>query len=340
MAQHIHPKYARACLVKSHLDFIQRDLESEVARRGNGETLEQVLDQVSQAFRLSLREPTESSDNAPKLGTQTEIIMRMKEKNPTHSEADLKSAILCAIRLAFRIQTTKQGLTAQRPLDWPAEKTVREYVRGVFNAGRTSSSVDVPFSSEPEDSEIAAIQALLTHRLTVVNIKAYTNINIRETSYLPWHLKMYDTPDYTVLYVFRDMRWLLGAEKMQNFPVPREIIQETIETLNYLYPRDRATMKLLEREGIDLHDMREQFPDRPRFRDFKYYKPRMVDVAYEFLNPPRRWETIWKDRRNPMQFWAFWLGLLIFIFTLVFGIMATVLAGMQLKVALHPPGDG
>ncbi|KAK2779408.1 hypothetical protein CKAH01_11331 [Colletotrichum kahawae] len=127
--------------------------------------------------------------------------------------------------------------------------------------------------------------------------------------------------------------------RTRNFPVPKEVIQETIDTLNYLYPWDSATRKLLRREGtdIDMHGSQDPIPDRRSLRDFKYYKPRMVDVAYEFLNPPKSWTTIWKDRRNPMQFWTFWLGLLIFFFTLGFGVAATVLAVLQLDVARHPP---
>ncbi|KAH9229131.1 hypothetical protein K456DRAFT_56520 [Colletotrichum gloeosporioides 23] len=136
------------------------------------------------------------------------------------------------------------------------------------------------------------------------------------------------------------MGWLMDAAKMENFPVPREVIHETIESLKYLYPRDRATAKLFEQEGFNLYSFHQPVTDRPRLMEFKYYRSRLVDVAYEFLNPPRKWRSIWKDRRNPMQFWTFWLGLLIFLFTLAFGIMATVLAGLQLHVALHPPKEG
>ncbi|KAL3295469.1 hypothetical protein RB213_011012 [Colletotrichum asianum] len=187
---------------------------------------------------------------------------------------------------------------------------------------------------------ISAISQNLTEETPPVNIEKYTNITIKETQYLRSHLKLIETFEYITLYVFRDTRWLLDAVEMANFPIPREILQETIDTLNYLYPRDGATKRLLRQQGIKLHVFQRSIPDRPRFRDFKYYKPRMVDVAYEFLNPPRRWGTVWKDSRNPVQFWTFWLGLLIFLFTLAFGIMATVLAGLQLHVALHPPKEG
>ncbi|KAF3811735.1 hypothetical protein GCG54_00014486 [Colletotrichum gloeosporioides] len=265
--------------------------------------------------------------------------MALRAKHEESPEEELESAIYRAARLAFRISAISQNLTEDTSPDWSNDKTVAEYAGIVFNAGPLPSSSSTSPASEPDASEVAGIQSRLTHRLTTVNIEKYTNITIKETQYLLSHLKLVETFEYTTLYVFRDMRWLLDAVEMEHFPIPREILQETIDTLNYLYPRDGATKKLLRQQGIKLHVFQKSIPDRPRFRDFKYYKPRMVDVAYEFLNPPRRWGTVWKDSRNPVQFWTFWLGLLIFLFTLAFGIMATVLASWVAIARCHTPAQ-
>ncbi|KAF0320041.1 hypothetical protein GQ607_012809 [Colletotrichum asianum] len=301
---------------------------------------------ASEAVHMALEKtPHVEGSSGAKLRTKAEILTALRARHEECPEEELESAIYRAARLAFRISAISQNLTEETPPGWPNDKTVAEYAGIVFNAGPLSSSSSPSLSSaspvsEPDASEVAGIQSRLTHRLTTVNIEKYTNITIKETQYLRSHLKLIETFEYITLYVFRDTRWLLDAVEMANFPIPREILQETIDTLNYLYPRDGATKRLLRQQGIKLHVFQRSIPDRPRFRDFKYYKPRMVDVAYEFLNPPRRWGTVWKDSRNPVQFWTFWLGLLIFLFTLAFGIMATVLAGLQLHVALHPPKEG
>lgn len=341
-----------------YFEFIERDLLSKTKTR-EYQDLFKCLQLTSQAVNLLLRkaQPTDGNLDLSR-ATEADILIKLKEITENREEpSDLKSAIHRAVRLAFRVSSVCPGedRTAQVSPAWPDDKSVGEYIRSTFDAGRIGTSNELLSLIEPEDSEIAAVQARLTHRLTAVNIKKHTRIEITETKYLPWHLKFDATSDYTVLYVFKDMRWLLDALEMKyvgsekntgslslishrDFLVPREIIQETIASLNYLYPRGgRETLKLLDQEGVNLHKFKQPFPDRPRLRDFRYYRARLVDVAYEFLNPPRRWRTIWKDRQNPMQFWTFRLSLLIFFFTLGFGVAATVLAVLQLDVARHTP---
>jgi hypothetical protein len=113
-------------------------------------------------------------------------------------------------------------------------------------------------------------------------------------------------------------------------------------SLDYLLPsREDRTAEYLEEEKtkLKLRSLGEPLAahDRPKLRDFSFYHDRLIDIAYECLNPPRNWATIWKDKRNAMSFWTFWLGLLIFFFSLTFGIVASVVAGFQLKFAITPP---
>ncbi|EQB51455.1 hypothetical protein CGLO_08998 [Colletotrichum gloeosporioides Cg-14] len=196
----------------------------------------------------------------------------------------------------YQTQITR-ALYIEVPFDVPTD-----YVRSALDTGSIRSSTEPLSFIEPEDFELAATQARLTYRLTVFNIKKHTRISITETRHLQWHLNFDATSGYTALHVFKDMRCMdADALDMKDFLVPREIIQETIVSLNYLYSRgERKTSKLLDQEGV--HKFKQPFPDRPLLRDFRYYRARLVDVAYEFLNPPRRWRAIWKDRRSPMQF--------------------------------------
>jgi hypothetical protein len=127
-----------------------------------------------------------------------------------------------------------------------------------------------------------------------------------------------------------------------NFLIPVNIIDEAIATLDYLFPHDKATREFLQKE-----EKRHQVPINVlslyppthrttiRLKDFNYYHDRMMDVAYEYTNPPTSWRLVWKDRRNPVQFWTFWLGLGIFVFTILFGILASAYAGLQYKVAIQ-----
>ena len=72
---------------------------------------------------------------------------------------------------------------------------------------------------------------------------------------------------------------------------------------------------------------------------FKFWRARLTKLIVEHQSPPRYLRQIWKDRRNPMAFWTFWIGILIFGFTLMFGVVASVLTGLtyaQAKSAALP----
>ena len=127
-----------------------------------------------------------------------------------------------------------------------------------------------------------------------------------------------------------------------NFLIPVNIIDEAIATLDYLFPQDKATKAFLQKEEKRLKIPINVLSLGPsthrstiRIKDFSYYHDRMLDVAYEYTNPPTSWRLVWKDRRNPVQFWTFWLGLGIFGFTILFGMLASACTGLQYKVAVQ-----
>ncbi|KLU83130.1 hypothetical protein MAPG_02195 [Magnaporthiopsis poae ATCC 64411] len=151
------------------------------------------------------------------------------------------------------------------------------------------------------------------------------------------------------------------------FPIPLQVLEEALMSLDLLLPGHQpATRQLLSREGKrTLLSFRAGFVEgngyygggegegdaaapqklprptvsicgRLRLRDFTFYNDRLSELAREYLNPPRDWTTIRRDLRNPVQYYTFWIGLVIFVATLVFGVVASVLAGVQLHYAQHP----
>lgn len=124
------------------------------------------------------------------------------------------------------------------------------------------------------------------------------------------------------------------------FPIPIEVLQEALRSLDYLFPPgEKPTRELLKKYGRDFDEMTRQPGPKPRLKDFLYYHDRLIEIGQEFLNPPRDLRTVWSDTRNPIQFWTFWLGLIIVFMTLAFGIIGSVLAGLQYNVARYPPPE-
>ena len=124
------------------------------------------------------------------------------------------------------------------------------------------------------------------------------------------------------------------------------LFEETLRTLDVLFPAwDPKTADFVasfsERDNMVSKSMlRDLYPQQQQsLTKFKFWRARLTELIVEHQSPPRDWRRIWKDRRNPMAFWTFWIGLMIFVFTLMFGVVASVLTGLtyaQAKSAASP----
>jgi hypothetical protein len=118
--------------------------------------------------------------------------------------------------------------------------------------------------------------------------------------------------------------------------LPRQLIMETLYSLELLFPTvDSESIELLKRKGMDFPRGRvneNQHPSHtPRLREFSYLRERLLDLVEEYQAPPRHWKNVFTDRRNPTTFYTFWIGAIIAVLTLLFGIGALLLAGLTLE---------
>jgi hypothetical protein len=51
--------------------------------------------------------------------------------------------------------------------------------------------------------------------------------------------------------------------------------------------------------------------------DFDYWRDRLLELHEIFQSPPVSWAQLWRDRRNPQQFWTFWVALMILLLTVL-----------------------
>lgn len=75
----------------------------------------------------------------------------------------------------------------------------------------------------------------------------------------------------------------------------------------------------------DTTEMRSRQYNLRHIQHYQYHDG-MVDLAHEFNSPPKGIRTIWKDTRNPIQFFTFWFGLFIAFSSFSFGAIQMSLA--------------
>jgi hypothetical protein len=69
--------------------------------------------------------------------------------------------------------------------------------------------------------------------------------------------------------------------------------------------------------------------------EFDRWKDRLTELYEEvFQSPPVSWAQLWRDRRNPQQFWTFWIALLILALTIV-STFATVIQSWASVASLY-----
>lgn len=63
--------------------------------------------------------------------------------------------------------------------------------------------------------------------------------------------------------------------------------------------------------------------------DLVYWQDSLAALWNEFQSPPPSVRQLFYDRRNPLQWYTFWFAFAIFVLTVVFGIISSVLTGIQ-----------
>lgn len=120
-------------------------------------------------------------------------------------------------------------------------------------------------------------------------------------------------------------------------PLPEPLLVETLWTLNLLFPHwDPGTVALLRGHGQYFQDVGPyEGPPTLNLVEFEYWRDRIAEL-YDvvFSSPPVSWAQLWKDRRNPQQFWTFWIALVILALTLV-STAATVVQTWASVTSLH-----
>lgn len=113
------------------------------------------------------------------------------------------------------------------------------------------------------------------------------------------------------------------------------MLKETLLSLNLLFPHwDTMTDNFLLKRDENFHKFGPFDDPRPiGLASFDHWKDRLVELHQAFHALPVGWTELWADRRNPLQWYTFWLAFMILVLTIVFGIISSVTAIMQTRIA-------
>ncbi|KAF8242058.1 hypothetical protein K440DRAFT_566606, partial [Wilcoxina mikolae CBS 423.85] len=185
-----------------------------------------------------------------------------------------------------------------------------------------------------------------------LNLKRLADINIVPTDNLADHLRL-DTNDGRRLHVFRCGYFLMCSLMLQRNCFNDDFLFETRRTYHLLFPpwRNDCTdfLRKLQRcnkldQAIGNIQMDQHIPlilTEPPYvyalSDFPVYGRRLA-ILRDILDSakPTSFSQLWYDRRNKQTWYTMWIAMVVFLLTLIFGIISSVTGIMQVWIARNP----
>jgi hypothetical protein len=126
----------------------------------------------------------------------------------------------------------------------------------------------------------------------------------------------------------------LGIDHFPRPLIPIEVLNEIKLSLDLLFPFwDNRTVAFLKKEQQTFQEYGPfEVTKTLTLLDFDYCRDRLLELHEEiFQSPPVSWAQLWRDRRNPQQFWTFWVALMILLLTVLSTVATIVQAWAAVK---------
>lgn len=132
---------------------------------------------------------------------------------------------------------------------------------------------------------------------------------------------------------------------LENSLFPESFLQETLDTLALLFPSsDSETTNWL--KGLTKIDPRlarcgSLRTRERRLENFNYWHDQLVILKQAFdESSPRNISQWWFDRRNGVQWYTFWIAILVFAVTIFFGVVQSVEGALQVYLSYKSMQSG
>ncbi len=248
-----------------------------------------------------------------KLCRKVEIAERLHKEFATSTQGQILRSLDLTARLWLTLHVRSDdfpfgpGLSDTTETQWTGAMSLN----GMIGESFTSSN------SPPSRQEMR-----IDAEFTVVKLSKLCRLETHWTANLKDHLR-YDQTKAT-LHTFPHKICLVSHLESSNI-FPEGVLAETIRTLDLLFPfGHESTREYLDKSGQTFYRTSSRDLSRPiDFGEFHHWRKRLMDLHDVFEQAPRSVLQIWFDRRNPIQWWTFWLAAVIAVLTVVFGVISS-----------------
>lgn len=255
------------------------------------------------------------------------IATKLRDYFPGATEDRVLRSMDLAIRLWMTLHIRSNDLPVGPLLsdvtflDWGKEQSLSDLVSSAFP--RCKTDLDLRTAGE----------ARIDPAFTIMNLRKICRVRVDWTSNLKDHLR-FDRSTRN-LYIYPHKICLLNHFEHCNV-FPKEFLLETVRTLDLLFPfGDKNTESWLEASKQPFHRTSSSYVQARAtdLTEFCYWRRQLLELYDLFQQPPSTMTQMWHDRRNPMQWYTFWLAAFIAISSLIFGSIGCYIGFRQISLA-------
>lgn len=237
-----------------------------------------------------------------------EVVSKLRNSFINVDDASIQRTLELCVRLWLTVNVNTRLVSVggmfprERTLDWANEMSITTVLDQAFRpscAPRRRVKLDGRFNAE-----------------YLVN---NCDLELEWTNYLTDHLRLDATR--RVLLVYRHKVYLNDSlMKQADGPIPLAVLGEALDSLNLLFPfGDGSTKQLLARyDEKALYTLGACGRERPLdLSQFTYWRDQLEALLEIYDSPPRTWKQLAVDRRNKLEWSAFWVTVMVAFLTLV-----------------------
>jgi hypothetical protein len=264
------------------------------------------------------------------------VVHELLAEFPGSSPDAVRRSIELTLRIWLTINTHTADIfvgplsAGDAPIDWADDISLEQLLRGCF--GRR---VLLPLQKGATAFDPAFTA---TYLVNTCGVRLQWTDDI--LTHLSFDLKR------LVLTVYRHKACLLShLDSPRGCPISKEILEETLDTMDLLFPPwDVATKHLLMKEGQQsLYSLGCRRGNRVLdVAHYQYFGEALEHLIESFDKAPRTWRQLALDRRNKLEWSAFWITVMVAVLTVVSipcNIIQATYSVKAYRVALAQGGD-
>ncbi|KAJ9609935.1 hypothetical protein H2200_006264 [Cladophialophora chaetospira] len=252
--------------------------------------------------------------------SRSEIKERLRSTLPNLESENSDELLDCSLELAARliamvdIGGLAYGYSGRKEVTW-TEGTLQELLNGYFNA-------PVKLGDDVK------LQKIFNAR----NLVRIAGMEIVWTGNLADHLRVDD--EDRKIFIFHHASFLKHG-RSEIFPAG--LTAETIRTLQLLFPQSDTSITKWVEKLSDIHHLDKRLAkcgqlrtDDRQIETFHFWQDRLVILKEIFdESRPSTLSQWWCDRRNGVQWYTFWIAILVLLLTILFGLIQSIAAVLQ-----------